>query len=167
VRAVGWTTLPVVRRTVDAVCAASVATAVVLAPSAAGAARASDPPSVSLVRDGHRGKPGGIGRLPADPTPMSRPTPPSAPPPTTAVAEPAPAPADAEVEVVVAEGDNLWLLAARHLAAISGRSVDDVPDGDVAPYWVQLCDTNRARLSSGDPDLVFPGERVVLPPVRG
>jgi hypothetical protein len=68
---------------------------------------------------------------------------------------------------VVAAGDNLWLLAARHLATVSGRSVDDVADGEVAPYWVRVCDTNRARLASGDPNLVFPGERVVLPPVRG
>jgi hypothetical protein len=169
-RAVGWTTLPSVRRAVDAVCAASVATAVVLAPSVAGAARASDPPSASLVRDGHGdgrsdGHGGGIGHLPADPTPTSRPTPPSAPPPTTAA--PVPAPADAALEVVVAAGDNLWLLAARHLATVSGRSVGDVPDGEVAPYWERVCDANRARLSSGDPNLVFPGERVVLPPVQG
>jgi hypothetical protein len=179
-RAVGWTTLPSVRRAVDAVGAASVATAVVLAPSVAGAARASDPPSVSLVRDGHSGGDGGdgggIGRLPADPTPTSLPTPPSSsppspPPPTTAVVAPVPAPAaaepepDADPEVVVAAGDNLWLLAARHLAAVSGRSVGDVPEHEVAPYWVRVCDANRERLASGDPNLIFPGERVVLPPV--
>jgi hypothetical protein len=78
---------------------------------------------------------------------------------------PVPAPADAEPEVVVAAGDNLWLLAARHLAAASGRSVGDVPDDEVAPYWVQVCDANRGRLASGDPNLIFPGERVVLPPI--
>src|SRR4051794_28217347 len=52
VRAVRWSTVPAVRRAVDAACAVSVATSVVLAPTVAGAARADDPPSVSLVRDG-------------------------------------------------------------------------------------------------------------------
>jgi hypothetical protein len=165
VRAVRWSTLPSVRRAVDAACAVSVATSVVLAPGVAGAARPSEPPSVSLVRDG-RGS-GGISQLPADPTTTSRPAPP---PTTTAVAppalEPAPSPAVARTqEVVVAAGDNLWVLAARHVAAVTGRPVVDLPDGDVAPYWVQVCDANRERLASGDPNLIFPGERVVLPPV--
>jgi len=163
-RAVRWSTLPAVRRAVDAACAVSVATSVVLAPSLAGAARASDPPSVSLVRDGHGG--GGISGLPADATTTTRATP------TTAAVAPSPVvvspptPSAAPDEVVVAEGDNLWVLSARHLAATSGRAIDDVPDAEVAPYWVRVCDTNRDRLASGDPDLVFPGERVVLPATR-
>jgi nucleoid-associated protein YgaU len=174
IRAVGWTTLPALRRAVDAACAVSLATTVVLVPAAAGAARASDPPTVSLVRDGHGG---GITELPADSpttttttTTPSTPTLPSLPPvPTRAeapVAPVAPAPPRAPAdEIVVVEGDNLWALSARHLAAATGRAVGDVPDTDVARYWVQVCDVNRARLQSGDPNLVYPGERIVLPPV--
>ena len=66
-------------------------------------------------------------------------------------------------EVVVVAGDNLWELAARHLAVTSGRARTDVSDVEVAPYWARVCEANRARLSSGDVNLVFPGERVVLP----
>jgi hypothetical protein len=196
VRAVRWSTLPAVRRAVDAACAVSVATSVVLAPAAAGAAgaaRASDPPSVSLVRDGHGG---GIGRLPADAAPPT--TTPIAPVPPTAVSTRpgagsgagasgeaeaggeaeasgeaeaeagagAEAQAQAEAEVTIGAGDNLWLVAARHLAATGGRAVADVADAEVAPYWVRVCETNRPHLASGDPNLVFPGERVVLPPVE-
>src|SRR4051794_33335564 len=79
VRAVRWSTLPAVRRAVDAACAVSVAAAVVLAPTGAGAAQASDPPSVSLVRDG-RGIDDGLAGLPPDTT---RPAPSTAPPTTT------------------------------------------------------------------------------------
>jgi hypothetical protein len=159
VRAVRWSTLPAVRRAVDAACAVSIATTVVLAPAGAGAARASDPPSVSLVRDGHDG---GIRELPADTTTTTT-VPTTLPPVTVVPVAPTPLPSATGDEVVVAEGDNLWVLAARHLAASSGRASTDVPDAEVAPYWARVCDANRDRLASGDPDLVFPGERVVLP----
>jgi hypothetical protein len=182
VRAVRWSTLPAVRRAVDAACAMSVATSVVLVPAAAGAtgvagrARASDPPSVSLVRNGR-----GIAELPPDTTvPGRRPedleVPVSAPPPTTLAVTPvstpsrgapvAPvvpvAPSNSEV-VVVVEGDNLWTIAAARLARASGRAPGDVPAAEIAPYWERVCNANRARLASGDPDLVFPGEPVLLP----
>jgi nucleoid-associated protein YgaU len=170
VRAVRWSTLPAVRRAVDAACAVSVATSVVLAPTVAGAARTSDPPSVSLVRDGHGG--GGINGLPADTTTTSTTTTTTRPgPPVTATAaptvpvapSPSPPPSAVPAEVVVAPGDNLWVLSARHLAAATGRAVGDVPDAEVAPYWASVCELNRHLLASGDPDLVFPGERVVFP----
>jgi hypothetical protein len=181
VRAVRWSTVPAVRRAVDAACAVSVAAAlvpsVVLAPGVAGAARADDPPSVSIVRDG-RGREGGIAVLPPDTTSTTGPTttttttttprtvpvvPAAAPPDDPPL--PVPPVAAATDEVVIAPGDDLWQLAARRIAGSSGRSPTDVPDHEVAPYWVRVCDANRSRLASGDPNLVFPGERVVLPPV--
>jgi nucleoid-associated protein YgaU len=160
VRAVRWTTVPAVRRVVDAACAVSVATSVVatsvvLAPAGAGATSA-DPPSVSVVRDG-RGGDGSIARLPADPAPTTTRPAPVPPAPTVVVPD--------DDVVVVDAGDNLWVLAARRLARASGRTPDEVTDAEVAPYWVRVCDANRARLASSDPDLVFPGEQVVLPPV--
>ncbi len=160
VRAVRWSTLPAVRRAVDAACAVSVATSVVLAPAVAAAARADDPPGVTLVRDGR-----GIAELPADTTTSTL-----APAPSFARHAPAPAPAPAPAapataeDVVVVEGDNLWTIAAARLARTSGRSPTDIPDAEVAPYWIRVCDENRARLASGDPNLIVPGERIVLPP---
>jgi hypothetical protein len=187
-RAVAWSTLPVVRRTVDAACAVSVTAAVVLVPAgAAGAAgaRVDDPPSVSVVRDGR-----GLAQLPPDstapppttgtvvppttavtPTSTTAVTPTSTtaatPTSTTAAAVPpvTTAPRAAVDTVVVAPGDNLWVLAARQLAVATGRDPRSVPDAEVAPYWVRVCDLNRDRLASGDPNLVYPGEQVVLPPV--
>jgi hypothetical protein len=173
VRAVRWSTVPAVRRAVDAACAVSVVTSVVLAPTVAGAtgaARANDPPSGTLVRDG-RGR-GGIADLPTD-APV--PSPPSTTLAVTPVSTPAAVapvvpvptvePATSE-NAVVREGDNLWTMAAGRLARASGRSVADVPDAEIAPYWARVCDANRALLASGDPSLILPGEHVVLPPVH-
>lgn len=68
-------------------------------------------------------------------------------------------------EVLVAPGDNLWRLAATWLAVASGRQVGDVPDAEVIGYWRDVVAHNTPRLRSGDPDLIYPGERVVvLPP---
>jgi hypothetical protein len=34
---------------------------------------------------------------------------------------------------------------------------------EITPVWVEVIAANRDRLRSGDPDLIFPGEIVVLP----
>jgi hypothetical protein len=156
-RAVRWSTVPAVRRAIDAACAVSVATSVVLAPTVAGAAPAGDPPAVTVVRDGRgdgRGEGGRIARLPAGTAP-ARELPPA----------PAPTSPVPSADVVVAPGDNLWVLAASHLAAATGRAPADLGDDEVARYWLRVCDLNRERLVSGDPGLVYPGEHVVLPPI--
>ncbi len=162
VRAVEWSTLPAARRAIDAACAVSVVTGmvhgVVLAPATAGAARGGrDATGVTVVRDGRAGQ-GEIAQLPPDTT-TTVPAP-SAPLPSA----PPPLPPAAHDEIVVVAGDNLWELAARHLALTSARTRAEVSDAEIAPYWARVCDTNRDRLVSGDPNLVFPGERVVLPP---
>jgi hypothetical protein len=106
-------------------------------------------------------------------TPTSTPATASAPTPTTAPAPPptAPAPAPAAPPSapaarpsthVVLPGENLWRIAADHLAAVRGRAQ---ADGEVVGYWRRLVDTNRATLRSGDPNLVFAGEIVALPDV--
>lgn len=59
-------------------------------------------------------------------------------------------------EVVVAKGDHLWKISSRHLASHS-------PSTAVAPYWLQVIETNMPTLRSGDPDLIYPGEVVRLP----
>jgi hypothetical protein len=153
VRAVRWAALPPVRRVVDAAFVATVVGGAVLVPATAGA-RAGPPPT-TLVRDG-RGD--DLASLP--PATTVAPNPPAVPP-----AAPSPAPGGAEVQVVVAPGDDLWELAAGRLAATRGLTRADVGDAEVAPYWVAVCERNRAALASGDPNLIFPGEVVTLPAV--
>lgn len=70
------------------------------------------------------------------------------------VAGPAPRPPPAAPVAVsgswvVQPGDHLWSIAAR------------TAPGDVVRYWVQLVEANRDRLP--DPDLVLPGQVLVLP----
>jgi hypothetical protein len=62
--------------------------------------------------------------------------------------------------VVVRPGDNLWVIATR-AAQAAGRSTRP---SEVAPYWRRVIAVNTARLRSRDPNLIFPGERIVLPP---
>ena len=63
---------------------------------------------------------------------------------------------------VVVPGDSFWRIAAVHLEAELGR----IPEpGEVAPYWRRLVDANRDNLAvPGNPDLIFPGDVVILPP---
>ena len=116
----------------------------------------------------------GLASLPAEaPAPSSTtvaPAPvatlPVSPPPRAAAVAPPASTSTSSTTVVVAPGDSLWELAARQLAVATGRARVDVGDADVGPYWVAVCDENRATLASGDPGLIFPGEVVTLPPVR-
>jgi hypothetical protein len=65
-------------------------------------------------------------------------------------------------EVVVRAGDHMWALAERRLGILRGRSVSD---SEIAPYWLEVVAANLATIRSGDPDLIFPGEVLVLPAV--
>ena len=60
----------------------------------------------------------------------------------------------------MAPGDSLWRLAEEMVGERLGRPASDA---EVAPYWQSLVDANRSRLRSGDPDVLFPGETVLLP----
>lgn len=61
-------------------------------------------------------------------------------------------------EVVVVRGDHLWKISERHLeSAAKGMHV--------APYWLEVIDLNQPSLRSGDPDLIYPGEVIVLPEI--
>lgn len=66
--------------------------------------------------------------------------------------------------VTVAPGDHFWALATDDLTASLGR----VPSEDeVVVHWASVVDANRDRLVVADnPDLLVPGQQVVLPPVR-
>lgn len=84
-------------------------------------------------------------------------------PPASEPVAPTPAPALGTTEVVVREGDHLWGLAEARLAELLGR----LPlEHELAPYWRQTVDENRSLIRSGNPDLIHPGEVVVLPDPR-
>lgn len=189
----GWT-LPAVRRVSDRAVAAGFVTTTVLAGPAAAASP--PPPVASVTADGEFLPPGlripAAAEVPPPPPGTAAPAPTptlEAPPaegrpartpvPVPQVAPPAdvpvtppstgarpPAPGDREVHVVV-RGDHLWALAARRVADHRGVPVAEVGDREIAPYWAELVAANRADLRSGDPDLIRPGERIVLPPVPG
>jgi LysM domain len=62
----------------------------------------------------------------------------------------------------VEPGDNFWSISRRHLAAATGRSPSNA---EIATYWQRVIAANRGWLGGRDPDLIFPGEEVTLPPV--
>lgn len=61
--------------------------------------------------------------------------------------------------VVVAKGDHLWKISARHVGP-------DASNAEIAPVWLEVIDVNTPHLRSGDPDLIYPGEVVQLPTIR-
>lgn len=63
---------------------------------------------------------------------------------------------------VIREGENLWSIAKAHLTDSTGMTPTNA---DVAPYWAQLVEQNRDSLSSGNADLIYPGESIQLPAV--
>ncbi|HEV3400170.1 MAG TPA: LysM peptidoglycan-binding domain-containing protein, partial [Actinomycetes bacterium] len=63
----------------------------------------------------------------------------------------------------VVRGDNLWSIAKEHLTARGGSG--EPTNREVADYWIRVVEENRDRLRSGDPDLIYPGEEITLPPV--
>jgi DNA-binding SARP family transcriptional activator/nucleoid-associated protein YgaU len=70
--------------------------------------------------------------------------------------------ADRPSEVVIEPGDNIWHLAEARLDSDLGR---EPSDDEVAPYWREVVAANDDRLvQPGNPDLVVPGQVLVLPP---
>lgn len=63
---------------------------------------------------------------------------------------------------VVAKGDNLWTIAADHLSQTAGPAVSP---GHIGKYWRSVIEHNQTTLRSGDPNLIYPGEIVALPPI--
>lgn len=61
---------------------------------------------------------------------------------------------------IVQPGDHLWKISEQHLFNLLER---EPSDAEVSPYWRLTIEENLGDLRSGDPDLIFPGERVKLP----
>jgi hypothetical protein len=75
--------------------------------------------------------------------------------------EPAQKPTPQRVEVV--PGDSFWTLAEMALADAWSRPPTDP---QVAAYWKELILLNQARLAvPGEPDLIFVGQELDLPPI--
>jgi hypothetical protein len=193
-RALGWATLPAVRRWVD-----RAATVSIVAMTALGVGRpaAADPPPPTstapapvIVDADHRDparvpsrppssvRTGQAADSPPAPTvPLTGTTfppttttaplaPPNVPPPVVPVAPAAPPPATAAGTThTVTGGEHLWSIAAAQVATATGKPPADLSPADVAPYWLRVVDLNRHRLRSGNPNLVYPGEVVELPPL--
>jgi len=64
---------------------------------------------------------------------------------------------------VVRTGDNLWTIAADHLAKREEVPATQITDADVADFWRELVELNASSLASGDPNVIFPGETIALP----
>lgn len=62
----------------------------------------------------------------------------------------------------VEPGDNFWVIAQRQVEAKLGRAPSNE---EVRAYWMVLIEANRGNFRSGNPNLIFPGEQFVLPPV--
>jgi hypothetical protein len=88
-------------------------------------------------------------------------TPPTTTPSTTTPSPAAPVPPPRDDEVVVVRGDSFWSLAVEAVGDDAGPAVVDA-------YWRRLVAVNRARLvDPGNPDLLYPGQVLLQPPVGG
>lgn len=103
------------------------------------------------------------GRAPVAPAAAPATIPVAAPPPTAPPTEPEPRaePEHLDARHRVVAGEHLWGIAETVVRS-RGRAADP---GAVDRYWRALCDANRDRLASGDPNIVLPGEELDLPPV--
>jgi len=62
---------------------------------------------------------------------------------------------------LVRPGDHLWKIAGEHLTIVLGRQPSQ---REHARYWVDVVDAARPVIRSHNPDLIYPGEQVPLPP---
>ena len=63
----------------------------------------------------------------------------------------------------IAPGDHLWSIARRTLAQEMNRPPTSK---QITSYWVELIESNRDSIHSRDPNLIYPGERIILPQIR-
>jgi LysM domain len=139
-----------------------------VAASIVGAIQDPTPPTATMTR-GPRDMPRAVmTRLPAEDTPTAVMTrlpatdapPASRSPPARATLDTAAVPPSWTVEA----GDSFWSIAAETVAPTGNAS----NDRRVIGYWRRLVEANRGRLlDPGNPDLLVPGQELVLPDPRG
>lgn len=160
IRAIGWATIGPVRRLIDGVVASAVvasvgipATAIAMTGPGYIPVPAGDPIETEVPVPGSF-LPGTL-FLPTQQIPVPEVgDPESVAPQTTVPNEP--------TEVVVQSGDHMWSLAQQRLEQVRGREVSDT---EIAPYWLKMIDVNLSRIRSGEPDLIYPGEILLLPAI--
>jgi nucleoid-associated protein YgaU len=64
--------------------------------------------------------------------------------------------------VIVEKGDHMWKISERELADALRR---EPGNDEIHPYWVETIAINRDTIRSGNPDLIYPGEELMLPDV--
>jgi len=172
-RAVRWATVPPIRRAVDRALAVGLTVGTLITPAQA-MAQTPPPP----VEQTYVPTPAGVGQANEPlvvvdddvfiPPGASVPTPPppaflpNVPQPEVVTALPTHLLFDqprAETHEV-ASGENLWSIARDQLGQTPGGSPSD---REIAVYWIELIAANQQGLASGDPDLIYPGEILVLP----
>lgn len=158
-RGVEWATVPGVRRMVDGLLAGSIVAGSALGAVAPAVAQATGPVPT------HAYEP-----RPAGDSPVYTPVPAGdGPPLTTADVRRTPVEAVPRPPAVpghrVRLGENLWRIAEKRLATATRRPVGALRAAEVHRHWLRLIETNRERLRSGDPDLIYPDEELVLPEV--
>ena len=181
INALGWCILPAIRRVVDGALAVSLVTTGVVA-SGARLAHAAHPPTTSTtsttsttamsphVRSGRAHVLESFPPAPPSPSsPAQRPPPAPASSPDLPTPTPTPTPvSDAQAQRhVVVVGDNLWTIAAGEVARATRRGGTELSDQEIARYWVEVLTAARPALRSGNPNLIYPGEVVPLPPITG
>jgi hypothetical protein len=145
VRALDWATPVALRQVVDRLVAVGLGASLGLTgirPVGATAHSARSRVDVPVIRSAPPASPAARAPRPRPPSPRRTTVPP------------------AETVVVVRAGDNLWVIA-QHALQRGGRVATSA--AEIAPYWRRVIAANTANLRSHDPDLIFPGERVVLP----
>lgn len=166
-RAVQLVTVPAIRRLTGRALAISIAVASVTGSFSPAIADGTDP-TVAVVEVGPDGQLRPPGTAPEEKSPVLPPhldrAPLGADPRIVEVPSVADQPAGAVAHTVtVRRGDHMWSLAEQHLGRVLGRT--DLGDHEVARYWVAVIDANRSTIRSGNPDLIYPGEVLTLPPV--
>ncbi len=169
VRGVEWATIRPVRRLVDGIVAGSIVVGSSIAGPVVAAADASRPALIPVETHAYTPVPAGDGHEPVyTPTPAGdAPTTtitPSGPPHAPTADHPGGGESGLATHLV-APGDNLWDIAELRLAQATGHPIGALQVGEIHAYWLRLIEDNRDRLRSGDPDLIFPGERLVLPSI--
>jgi len=67
--------------------------------------------------------------------------------------------------VTVETGDSLWSIAEEMLVD-SSESTDTLTEETIGAYWRVLIEANQDRLiEPGNPDLIMPGQELILPPI--
>jgi len=170
VSATAWATLPSVRGVIDrtiAVAATAVALTSPVAPALAGN-MSSPPPTVEPVvyEISGQGVPTPVnteGRSETVVTPPGTDDAGYSPQPAGGVELPT-RPSAGETVHQVEVGDNLWTISETRLATMAPGGESDA--ASIATYWRRVIELNTPHLRSGDPNLIHPGEQILLPSIE-